>query len=95
MNGFGPQILNFAQTTGEEPFLCGGVGGLGIHVDQPVTFFYGNQVVFGFSVGICAFLALNRRTFRQQLPAAAGVFDMADFYCAVYFNMSNKPVGAG
>ena len=93
VNGFRPKVLQRPQAAGEEPFLCRRIGGLGIHVDEPPAFLHGDEVVFGFSVGVAAALAPDCYAGDQQFPAPAGVFDMADLFLSVDLNVGHKPVG--
>jgi hypothetical protein len=94
MDGFGPQILNRAKTAGQQPLPGGGVGGLRIHVDQQVSFFYSDQVEFGLSFGIVKALTPDLCAGLKQLPAAPGVLYMAYFEAAADFHMGDKPIGA-
>ena len=79
MSILGLQLRDLAQTAGEQPLFCGGIGGLGVHVDEPTAFFDGDEVEFCLSVGIVKLLTPNLRACGQQLPATAGVFHVADF----------------
>jgi len=77
----------------KQPFLGGGIGGLGVHVDEAVTLLHRDQVIFGFPVGVAAFLAPDLCPGRKKLFAPAGVFYMADLFLAANFYMGNEPVG--
>ena len=61
VEGFCLQVFDFSQSAAFQPFSRGDVGCLRVHVDKPVTLFHGDQVVFGFSVGIMGLLAPNLR----------------------------------
>ena len=95
VEGLGLQFRHFPQSPGQEPFLRCGVGGLGIHVDEPVSLSDGNQVVFGFPGRIAAFLAPDLGPGEQQFPAAAGVFHVDDLRFPADLHMGDEPVGPG
>ena len=95
MNRFRPDIFHMAQSAGLEPFFGGSIGGLGVHIDEPVALLDGDEIIFGFSVGIVGYLAPNLGAGGQQFPATAGVLYMANFHFSVDLHMGNKPVGPG
>ena len=95
MKAFCFQIFNLAQSTGMKPLSGGDIRGLGVHVDEPVAFSDGNQVVLGFAVGVTAFLAPNPRPGGQQFPAPAGIFNVYHLSFAADFHMGKKAVGPG
>ena len=89
------QIGDFAQPAGLQPFSRCNIGCLGVHIDQPVAFADGNQIVLSFPVGIVAFLAPDFRAGLEQFPAAASVFDVDNLFFTANLHMSDKPVGPG
>lgn len=93
MNGFGPEILDLPQPTGREPFFCGGIGRLRIHVDEFFAFLDGDKIVFCFSGRIIAFRTPDLSTYGKKLPASAGVFNMDDLYLSIDFHMGDKSIG--
>ena len=95
MEGFCLQIPDFAQPTASEPFSGGNIGRLGIHIDEPVTFADGDQIKFGLSVGVAAFLAPDFCPRLQQFPATAGIFNVNNFFTAADFHMGDESVGPG
>ena len=92
---FSAEIFNFTKTSGSQPFPGSQIRCLGIHIDEAAAFADGNQIIFGFSAGVVAFLAPDLCPYRQKLPAAAGILHVDHFCLAVNLHMGNKPVGPG
>ena len=93
MEAFCLLIFDFSQTAGQQPFFCCRIGCLRIHIDQPVTLAYGDQIVSGFAGGIRVEAAENLCAVCQQFPAAAGVFHVDGFFLSFDFYFCNKTVG--
>ena len=87
------RVGNVTQTAGKEPFSGGEVGSLGVHIDEPIAFFDGDQIVFGLPVGIVRALTPDLRPGSEQFSASACVLDMADFHLPVDLHVSDKTVG--
>ena len=92
MKGFRTQVFDRSKAAAPEPFPGCDVGGLGIHVDQSVTLFDGDQIVLGLPLGIVGLLTPNLRTHLKKLPASAGIFHMADLRLSMDVNIGNKTV---
>ena len=71
------------------------VGGLGIQVDQARPLFDGDQVIGGLAVRVVAFGQPHGDAGQQQLPAAAGVFDVYGDRLVLDQDLGHKAVGAG
>ena len=75
---------------GKDPVWC-----LGIHIDEPCPLFHRHQVIGRLALGIVAVVQIHCGPGNQQLPAAAGIFHMADFLPAVDLHQCDEAVGPG
>ena len=75
------------------PLLKDAVGRLRIHIDQQVAFFNRDQVISRLSGRIRRLLQIYHCTRCQKLPAAAGIFYMADLKPLLRLHISDKTVG--
>ena len=71
------------------------VGSLGVHVDQPFSLLHRDQIKVCLAPGLPARLQVDPGAGDQQLPAAAGIFYMADCLRPVHLHPGHKPVGPG
>ena len=89
------EIGHKARPAGGEPFPKYGVGSGGVHVDETLAFFHGNQVPPRLALRILRLLDIDRGAGDQQLPAAAGVLHMADGIFPIQLDMGDKAIGPG
>ena len=75
------------------PLLKNTIWGLRIHIDQQGPFLHGDKVIRCLSRRICGLFQIDRCSRHQQLPAASGVFYMADLQPVFCLHMSDKTVG--
>ena len=80
---------------GGGPFIKDLIGSLGIHVDEPGSFLYRDEVIGGLSVGVGALGQPDLGPGEEKLPAAAGVFDMDGDHFPLQKDLGHKPVGPG
>lgn len=69
------------------------VGGLSVHVDEPVALLHGDEVPRRPAGRIGPTLQIDRGPPHQQLPAAACVLHMAHHRLALQLYMGDEPVG--
>ena len=91
----GAELGDLPQAAVAQPLPCRFVGGLGVHVDEPVALLDGDQVEFGFPVWIVGPLAPDGAAGDQELPAPARVLHMADLHSSIDLDVGNEAVGAG
>ena len=80
---------------GGGPFIKDLIGSLGIHVDEPGSFLYRDEVIGGLSVGVGALGQPDLGPGEEKLPSAAGVFDMDGGHFPLQKDLGHKPVGPG
>ena len=76
-----------------DPLGKNAVGGLSVHVDEPVALLHGDEVPRRPAGRIGPTLQIDRGPPHQQLPAAACVLHMAHHRLALQFYMGDEPVG--
>ena len=76
-----------------DPLGKNAVGGLSVHVDEPVALLHGDEVPRRPAGRIGSTLQIDRSPRHQQLPAAACVLHMAHHRLALQFYMGDEPVG--
>ena len=84
-----------AQAALFKPLAEDGVGGGGVHVDEPAPLPDCHQVIGGLAPGIIGMLQKHPGSRHQQLPAPAGIFHMADQSFPIKLHMGDKAVGPG